>query len=111
MQNDQPESINKKPKLEIGATGSVAVVKRETDKKQELPLPRPFPLPDNFHPSVVRGLKEKHLVGKARTKFTTAIASAMFQHKSYPTSDEYKHVVREAFKKWPFLCVRNGDVS
>jgi hypothetical protein len=87
------------------------MVQRATDKKQELPLPRPFPLPDNFHHSIAKGLREKHLVGNAHSKFKTAIASANFQHKSYPTSDEYKHVVQQAFKKWPFLCVRNGDVS
>lgn len=97
--------------MEIGSTSSVAVIKREANKKQESPLPRPFPLPGNFHHSVISGLEEKYLVGKARTKFTTAIASAMFQHKSYPTGDEYKHVVQEVFKKWPFLRVRNGDVS
>ena len=67
--------------MEIGDAGSVAVVKREKGKKQELPLPRPFPLPYNYHHSVVIGLEEKHLAGKARTKFITALASAMFQYK------------------------------
>ena len=69
-----------------------------------------IPTSRNFHYSVVKGLKDKHLVGKARTKFATAIASAMFQDK-FSTSDEYKHGVQQTFKKWPFLCVRNGDVS
>ena len=105
------ETVTKKPKLEMQASGSVSIVKCETKRKQELALPRPFSLPSNFSHSVVSGLEEKHLVGKARTKFITAIASAMFQHKSYPTRDEYDHVVQQVFRKWPFLRVRNGDVS
>ena len=81
MQNDQPESANKKSKLEIGATGSVAVVKHETRVA-------------SFSSISTSGQFHHSLVGKARTKSATAIASAMFQHTTYPTIDEYKHGVK-----------------
>ena len=84
---------------------------RASKRKQESPLPRPFELPQNFQCSVLEGLQNKSLTGKARSKFITAIARAIFHHKSYPTRDEYDHVARQAFSKWPFLQARNGDVS
>ena len=83
---------------------------RASKKKQEPPLPRPFELPQNFQFSVLEGLLNKNLTGKSRSKFITAIAGAIFHHKSYPTRDEYDHVTRQVFSKWPFLQARNGDV-
>ena len=63
----------------------------------------PFELPINFPENIKVGLAEKQLVGRKRSKFVTKIAEAMYFQKSYPTSEEYKHVAGVIIKKWPFL--------
>ena len=50
----------------------------------------PFELPTNFNVSIQECLDNEHLTGKARGKFITAIAHSIFEHKSYPTQEEYK---------------------
>ena len=97
---DDPEPIKKKHGKRIFAS----------KKQQELPLQKPFPLPNNFSSNIEDGLKTKHLVGKSRSKFVTRIAEAIFCHKSYPTTEEYRHVVKMMFDKWPFLKTA-GEVS
>ena len=80
---------------------------RSTKCKQEKPLPR---LPENFVSFVDEGLKNKVLIGRARTKFITTISLSMFHFKSYPTTEEYEYVANLIFKTWPFLQSRNGNV-
>jgi len=78
---------------------------------QERPLPIPFELPSNFQQKIMVGLKEQQLVGRARAKFITTIAEAMFRFKSYPTREEYQHVAMQIIKKWEFLGRQTGYVS
>lgn len=80
-------------------------------RKQERPLPIPFELPSNFQQKIMIGLEEQRLVGRARAKFITTIAEAMFRYKSYPTREEYQHVAMQITKKWEFLGRQTGYVS
>ena len=83
-------------------------------KKQQMPeqpLPIPFELPSNFQQKIMIGLEEQRLVGRARAKFITTIAEAMFRFKSYPTREEYQHVAMQIIKKWEFLGRQTGHVS
>ena len=89
----------------------VSQLKRVTQRKQESPLHTPFPLPKNFPPAVALALEGKKLTGKTRAKFVTALANAVFMHKSYPTSHELDDVVRAAAKEWDFLGSKSGCVS
>ena len=67
---------------------------------QEQPLPIPFELPTNFQQKIMIALEEQRLVGRARAKFITKIAEAMFRFKSYPTREEYQHVAMQIIKKF-----------
>lgn len=78
---------------------------------QEQPLPIPFELPTNFQQKIMIALEEQRLVGRARAKFITKIAEAMFRYKSYPTREEYQHVAMQIIKKWEFLGRQTGHVS
>ena len=90
---------------------SIVQLKRITQRKQEPPLPKPFPLPQNVPPAVALALEAKSLTGKTRAKFVTALANSVFMHKSYPTSRELEDVVRAAIRKWEFLGTKSGCVS
>ena len=101
-----------KPSIKVEcASGAVALVKRISAKKEQPPLPKPFPIRTNFTRDITKCLEEKCLTGKARMKFITAIASSIFQVKSYPTREEYNHVCEQLLRKWPFLRSRTGYVS
>jgi hypothetical protein len=78
----------------------VTMYERNFKKKEELPLSRPFILPDNFTPIVNEAIQSKGLVGKSRTKFITAIASAIYQ----------KKIIQQKRNTNIFLiwCFRNG---
>ena len=90
---------------------SIVQIRRASQRKRELPLPMPFELPTNFNVSIQECLDNKHLTGKARGKFITAIAHSIFKHKSYPTQEEYKHVAEMMVQKWKFLQTKAGCVS
>ena len=92
------KTIKKPPckKVKVEATIS-------SKRAQERPLPRPFPLPENFQPAIMAALKEGNLVGRNRTKFVTALTEAIYQYKSRPTTEEYEEVALLAVKKWNFL--------
>lgn len=70
----------------------------------------PFELPRNFQPNIQAGLDEQNLTGRARAKFITSIAEAMYRFKSYPTKEEFEHVASQVVKKWKFLETRTGHV-
>ena len=53
-------------------------------------------------------LRKGMLTGRARPKFITSVASAIFQHKSYPTKDEYDRVGKLIISEYPFLRSSNG---
>jgi hypothetical protein len=80
----------------------VTMYERNFKKKEELPLSRPFILPDNFTPIVNEAIQSKELVGKSRRKFITAIASAIFQKKLSNKKEEYE------YKLLLIWCFRNG---
>lgn len=80
-----------------------------TQKKSEPPLPLPFELPKNYSASVMVGLKQGILSGRKKTKFMSTIASSIFLHKSYPTTDEYNHVCQQIIAKFPFFKSRCGS--
>lgn len=84
---------------------------RKQHNMQERPLPIPFELPSNFQQKIMIALEEQRLVGRARAKFITTIAEAMFRFKSYPTREEYQHVAMQIIKKWEFLGRQTGHVS
>ena len=105
-------SDNSRPKIKLSNPSScVSRLIRVTQRKQEQPLPKPFPLPQNFPPVVAMGLEKRSLAGKARTKFVTTLANAIFMHKSYPSTSELRDVIRIAHQKWDFLAAATGDVS
>ena len=89
----------------------VSQLKRVTQRKQESPLPTPFPLSKNFPPAVALALEGRKLTGKTRAKFVTALANAVFMHKSYPTLRELDDVARAAAREWDFLGSKSGCVS
>ena len=88
----------------------IGQLKRVTQHQQEPPLPNPFPLPKNFPPMVALATKEKKLTSKARAKFVTTLANAIFMLKSYPTSRELEDVSLAAIKEWEFLGSKSGFV-
>ena len=71
----------------------------------------PFDMPRNFQPFIQKGLNEENLTGRARAKFITSVAGAIYLLKSYPTREEYDHVTNQMVKKWGFLDTRTGHVS
>ena len=75
----------------------------QSKRKKEDPLPLPFELPANFTPNVTDGLQQKMLFGKTHAKFITTVAQTIYRFKSYPTEEEYEHVVQQILKQWPFL--------
>ena len=70
----------------------------------------PFELPRNFQPNIQSGLDEQNLTGKARAKFITSIAEAMYRFKSYPTREEFEHVADQIVLKWKFLETKTGHM-
>ena len=109
MTSPDIKPLSKRFKLEPGA--SVVSFGRITARKPEPPLPMPFDLPRNFPTAVQIGLDEKALTGRARAKFITTIAQAVFRFKSYPTADEYRHIALQIVRRWKFLDTKNGHVS
>lgn len=81
----------------------------KTLKKLEKPLPIPFDLPYNYPPVVMSDLAKNRLSGKARTKFISSVASAIFKYKNYPTDDEYNHIGSQIIKKFPFVKASSGS--
>lgn len=79
-----------------------------TKKEPELPLPPSFELPHNYHIMVMSELKKGMLSIRAKPKFISAVASAIFRYKSYPTTDEYERVGKLIISKYPFLRSSNG---
>ena len=101
----------KRFKLDPDATVVNTWTRVASKKKQEPQLPMPFDLPRNFQPNIEAGLNEENLTGKARAKFITSIAEAIYRFKSYPTREEYEHVANQVVKKWAFMETKTGHVS
>lgn len=84
-------------------------VKSFTKKGQEEPLRMPFELPRNYPQVVMADLEQGKLSGKARAKFISSIASAIFKEKSYPLPSEYDHIGQVITAKYHFLKSSNGS--
>ena len=54
------------------------------------------------------GLNSGNLNGKARTKFISSVASAMFHDKSYPTKEEYDHIAEQIVNCYPLMSFGPG---
>ncbi len=105
------QSEPKRLKLDTSATIATAWTRIASKKKQELGLPMPFDVQRNIQPYIQAGLDNESLTGKARGKFITSIAEAVYRYKSYPTREEYEHVAHQVVRKWKFLETRTGHVS
>lgn len=58
---------------------------------------------------MVDDLKQNRLSGRARAKFIGAVCSAIFSHKSFPTTEEYNHVGEQIVNQYPFLKSKSGS--
>lgn len=58
---------------------------------------------------MVDDLKENRLSGRARAKFIGAVCSAIFSHKSFPTTEEYNHVGEQIVNQYPFLKSKSAS--
>ena len=102
IESDQPRYFRRiKPRM-------VKTRMKATMRGKEPPLPMPFPLPTNFRSEIMAALKQEVLSPSLRRKFLSAIASAIFRHKGYPTKEEYNHVGQQVIEKYPFLCTKDG---
>lgn len=68
-------------------------------KDDSAPLPHPFPLPKYFRADVETALAKKEMTIETTRAFYSAIASAMFVYKKYPTSEDYITVGRCIIEK------------
>ena len=61
----------------------------------------------------MKSLSEEVITEKARVEIIAAIAIQVYQHTTYPTSDEYTGICRKLIERYPFLKdkVGNGIVS
>ncbi len=77
-------------------------------KKIEKALPQPFPLPNNHSKIVMEGLSNDHLIGRARSKFVSEIATSIMFYKNYPSLKEYNDVAKQITIQYPQLKSREG---
>ena len=94
--------------LEPGLSKPSAKKRLIRKKEEEPPLPRPFKLPVNYPRAIKEGLSNGCLSGSSRTKFVSAVAVSMFNHKSYPTKEEYNHVAEQIVQAYPFMRLGCG---
>jgi len=64
----------------------------------------------NYPKDIAEDLKQNRLSSRSRAKFIAAICSAIFSHKSFPTTHKYNHVGEQIinnhhfFKKQIWIC-------
>ena len=95
------EPLPKKSKLEFKLTELPVAVKKAKEETSE--LPDPFSLPSNFRPDVKICLSQGKITKTCRTAFFSAVASAMYRYKRYPTRDDYVSVARQNVEIYPLL--------
>lgn len=86
-----------------------SVVKLESSKEIEQPLPDPFVLPVHFRSDVEVCLSQGHMTREATTSFLSTVASKMFGYKKKPTTPEYLRVATDIIRKYPFMKPTDGD--
>jgi len=79
-------------------------------KKQEPPLPNPFPLPVNYAPIVNDGMAKGKLTGKARTKFIATVASSIFGIKMSPSKVELAQVAKQIAAEYPSVGATESNL-
>lgn len=79
----------------------VSGIKMEPSVNQ--PLPKPFPLPQNYPADVEADLVRGSMSCTTTAKFMTTFAHAVFAMKRYPTRLDYTTVACQIIKKYPFL--------
>ena len=82
-----------------------SVVKSPEDA---IPLPDPFVLPKNYRPDVASAFSTGQMTMETTKSFLSAVASAMFTFKRYPTNDDYSNVARTIVTKYPFMKSPTG---
>ena len=55
----------------------------------DVPLPSPFPLPQNYRADVAAALKAGQMTADTKKAFFSSIASAIFKYKKIPTREDY----------------------
>ena len=79
------------------------------EKREELDLPTPFPLPINYRTDVEQCLKSGIMTTEAKRAFLSSVASKMFMYKKYPTAEEYTRVAIQIITEYPFLKPPSGS--
>ena len=64
----------------------------------DVPLPSPFPLPQNYRADVTAALEAGQMTTDTEKAFFTSIASAIFKYKKMPTTEDYTDVEYPFFK-------------
>ena len=79
------------------------------ERKSEEPLPRPFPLPQNYPASVEAGLSAQNTsIIPALYQSSSRVASSMLCYKLYPTRDEYQQVALQITDKYKWMSAKIG---
>lgn len=84
-----------------------SVVRRK--RKEEKPLPDPFPLPKNYRPDIEVGLRTGKMSRETKAAFLSSIAAAMFSYKMYPEREEYSRIAYQIVAQYPFLKLSKGS--
>lgn len=64
---------------------------------------RSFLFPDKFSPRTMDSISTGIVVSSSKSEIMSTLAMCIFQHTTYPTSDEYNAVCRQLFQKYPSL--------
>ena len=70
---------------------------------RDVPLPSPFPLPQNYRADVAAALEAGQMTTDTEKAFFSSIASAIFKYKKMPTTEDYIDVATSIIKKYPFF--------
>ena len=97
------------PELVSDTTTKKKRVQKTDD--DNIPLTDPFPLPKRYRPEVEKALKDGKMSMSTRSHFLSAVASAIFAFKMYPTREDYNCVGRTIVNKYPFLRAPSGAGS
>ena len=86
-----------------------SVVKLESRKETEQPLPDPFVLPVHYRYDVEVCLSQGRMTKEATKSFISTVASKMFGYKKKPTASEYLRIATDIIQKYPFMKPTDGD--
>lgn len=81
-------------------------ISRSNDR--DVPLPSPFPLPQNYRADVAAALEAGQMTADTEKAFFSSIASAIFKYKKTPTTEDYIDVATVITQKYPFFKATSG---